>query len=161
MISPAGADCLGQLRVALPGNPPVWELSDEVPISLLIRNEGRMDDHLIGGSTPIAQSVGVRRAFFVNGRRVTTAASGGIVIPAGATITLEPGTNHLALFGSRTGLLQGQLFPLTLQFERAGDVTILARVRRRVDAAGIVPLPEVSIGELTVALASAPPAPGP
>jgi len=50
MISPAGADCLGQLRVALPGNPPVWELSDEVPISLLIRNEGRMDDHLIGGS---------------------------------------------------------------------------------------------------------------
>jgi hypothetical protein len=56
-------------------------------------------------------------------------------------------------------LVQGETFRLTLRFERAGDVTVMARVRRRVDAAGTAPLPEVSVGALTIALASAPPAP--
>jgi len=75
-------------------------------------------------------------------------------------ITLEPGKSHLALFGVQTDLIQGETFPLTLRFERAGEMTVIARVRRRVDAAGVAPLPEVSLGNLTIALASAPPAPG-
>jgi hypothetical protein len=56
-------------------------------------------------------------------------------------------------------LVQGKTFPLTLRFERAGEVAVIARVRRRVDAAGTQPLPEVSLGDLTITLASAPPAP--
>lgn len=161
MVSPAGADVLAQLQAALPANTPAWETRDEVPVSLLVRNDGRMDDRLLGGSTPVAESVAVRRAFLVNGRRVTAPATQGILIPAEATMILEPGTSHLALFGLRTDLVQGQTFPLTLRFERAGEVTVTARVRRRVDAAGITPLPEASVDDLIIALASAPPAPGP
>ena len=161
MVSPAGPGPLAQLQAALAADPAVWEMRDEVPVSLRIRNDGGTDDWLLGGSTPVAASVAIHRAFLVSGRRVTLAAPEGIVIPAEATITLEPGTNHLALFGLRSGLVQGQTFPLTLQFERAGEVTVIARVRRRVDAAGVAPLPEVSVDNLTIALASAPPAPGP
>jgi copper(I)-binding protein len=161
MVSPAGTGVLAQLQVAVETDPPAREVRDEVPISLWIRNAGGMDDRLLGGSTPVAESVAVRRALLVSGRRVITPAPEGIVIPANSTMTLEPGTSHLALLGLRTGLVQGQTFPLTLQFERAGEVTVIARVRRRVDAAGIAPLPEVSVEDLTVALASAPPAPGP
>ncbi len=76
-------------------------------------------------------------------------------------INLEPGTSHLALVGLRTDLVQGETFPLTLRFERAGEVIVIARVRRRVDAAGIEPLPIVTLGDLTIVLASAPPAAGP
>jgi copper(I)-binding protein len=136
-------------------------MRDELPVSLLIRNDGGTDDRLLGGSTPVAEAVAVRRAFFVSGRRVTTPAPEGILIPAEATITLEPATSYLALFGLRTALVQGQTFPLTLRFDRAGEVTVIARVRQRVDAAGIAPLPGVSVDGLTIALVSAPPAPGP
>jgi periplasmic copper chaperone A len=161
ILSPAGTDVLAQLHAASRADPPAWEMRDEVPVSLSIRNDGGVDDRLLGGSTPVADFVAVRRDFLVNGRRVTTPAPEGIVIPAEATITLEPGTDHLALFGLRMSLVQGQTFPLTLRFERAGQVTIIARVRRRVDAAGVEPLPEVSVDDLTVALASGPPAPRP
>jgi copper(I)-binding protein len=161
MVSPDGADVLAQRHVAVQADPPAREMRDEVPISLWIRNAGDMDDRLLGGSTPVAESVGVRRAFLVSGRRVTTPAPDGIVIPADATMTLEPGASYLALFGMRTALVQGQTFPLTLRFDRSGEVTVIARVRRRVDAAGIAPLPGVSVDGLTIALVSAPPAPGP
>jgi copper(I)-binding protein len=161
MVSPARTGMLVQLQAVLPAEPPAWETREEVPVSLLIRNDGAMDDRLLGGSTPVAESVAVRRAFLVSGRRVTAPAPEGIVIPADATITLEPGASHLGLFGLRTALVQGQTFPLTLRFDRAGEVTVIARVRRRVDAAGIAPLPDVSVDGLTIGLASAPPAPAP
>lgn len=138
-----------------PNNP------DGVPISLLIQNDGEEEDLLLGGSTPVAQWVGVRRAFLVNGRRETAPSPEGIVIPARATTTFEPGTSHLAMYGIRTDLVQGEAFAITLRFERAGEVTVYSRVRRRVDAAGTAPLPEVTLGDLKIALVSAPPASGP
>jgi copper(I)-binding protein len=140
---------------------PAWESHDTTPVSLLIRNDGDEDDRLLGGSTPIAQCVELRRTVLVHGRPAVAEVREGIAIPARATLILEPGKSHLALFGLRRDLVQGERFPLTLRFERAGSVTLVARVRRRVDAAGIAPLPEVSVGDLTLALASAPPAPGP
>ncbi len=161
LVNPPGTGVLSQLQPALPAEPPAWEMQEGVPVSLSIRNDGAMDERLLGGSTPVAKSVAVRRAFLVNGRRVNARAPEGIVIPANETITLEPGTSHLALIGLRTALVQGQTFPLTLRFDRAGEVTVIARVRRRVDAAGIAPLPDVSVDGLTIGLASAPPAPAP
>ena len=155
----AGADFLAQPRAALRADPPAREISDGLPVSVVIKNDGDADDRLLGGSTPVAQCVGVRRAFLVHGRRQTAPVPEGIVIPAEATITLEPGKSHLALFGLRADLVQGETFPLTLRFERAGEVTVIARVRRRADAPGTAPLPEASVGDLTITLASASPAP--
>jgi copper(I)-binding protein len=160
-VAPAGADFLARPRAALAADPQASELPDGVPVSLSIQNDGDEDDRLVGGSTPVAHNVAVRRAFLVHGRPASAPAPDGIVIPADATITIEPGTSHLALFALRTDLVQGETFPLTLRFERAGEVTVIARVRRRVDAAGVAPLPEVSLGDLTIRLVSAPPAPGP
>ena len=132
---------------------------DAVPISLLIRNDGDQDDRLLGGSTSVAEQVLLRRTRFERGRPATVLVPGGIAIPAGATINLEPGMSHVALLGLTSDLIQGETFPLSLCFEHAGKATITARVRRRVDAAGFTPLPEVSVGDLTIVHASAPPAP--
>jgi copper(I)-binding protein len=157
---------LGSLRpaptlAALRVNPPEWQDPDGLPVFLSIQNKGDEDDRLLGGSTPVAQSVEARRTFLIHGRRDTAPVPEGIVIPAEATITLEPAKCHLALYGLETDLVRGQTFPLMLRFERAGQVTVVARVRRRVDAAGTAPLPVVSVGDLTIARISAPPAPGP
>jgi periplasmic copper chaperone A len=161
VVTLAGSHFTAQTEAALRAEPQAPQISDGVPISLSIQNDSDEEDRLLGGSTPVAQCVAVRRALPVNGRRETAPSLEGIVIPAQATITLEPGTSHLALYGLQTDLVQGDAFALTLHFERAGDVTVISRVRRRVDAAGIAPLPEASLGDLTIALVSAPPASGP
>ena len=133
--------------------------TDGVPVSLSIENAGEDDDRLLGASTPIARCVTIDDTRLIRGRPHRIRMPGGLVIPGEVTITLEPGTSHLRLFGLQADLIQGETFPLTLDFDRAGPVTVVARVRRKVDAAGATPLPPVSAGELTVALASAPPAP--
>jgi copper(I)-binding protein len=161
VVSLEGASFPAEPSAALRADPPSWATSDAVPVSLVIRNDGDEDDRLLGGSSPVAQSVALRRSLLPHGRLAAASMPGGIAIPAEATLNLEPGKSHLALFGLRTALVQGETFPLTLRFERAGNVTVMARVRRRVDAAGITPLPEASAGDLTIALVSAPPAPGP
>jgi copper(I)-binding protein len=161
IVTLAAAYVLAPTQTAWRADLPTWDIADGVPVSLSIQNDGEADDRLLGGNTPVARRMAARRAFLIHGRRETVPVPEGIVIPANATITLEPGSSHLALYGLRTDLVQGESFPLTLQFERAGEVTVMARVRRRVDAAGIAPLPEVSLGDLTISLASAPPAPGP
>jgi copper(I)-binding protein len=134
------------------------EASSAVPISLVIRNEGDQHDRLLGGHTPAAARVEVHRTRLDAGDRVMEVAPDGIAIPAGETLTLEPGHNHLMLLGLQVGLVQGETFPLTITFDRAGEVTVMVRVRRRVDASGLTPFPPVVVGELSISLASAPPA---
>ena len=156
-----GSNVLAPAQAAMRASPPAWQVADGVPVSLSIRNDGDANDRLLGGSTPVARSVEPRRTFLIHGRRESSPILDGIVIPAGATITLEPGKSYLALYGLQADLVQGQTLPLTLRFERAGEVTVVARVRLRVDAAGIAPLPQASAGDLTISLVSASLAPGP
>mgnify|MGYP002735320739 FL=1 len=47
-----------------------------------------------------------------------------IPVPAGATIELAPGGFHGMLMGLTTALKEGDSFPVTLTFERAGEVTV-------------------------------------
>jgi copper(I)-binding protein len=47
-------------------------------------------------------------------------------IPAGQPVTLKPGGDHIMLMGLNGPLREGQSFPLTLTFEKAGarEVTV-------------------------------------
>lgn len=135
------------------------EMPEAVPVSLRIENRGTRDDRLRGGSAPLATDVAPHRTRLVAGQRVMEAMSEGIVIPSGSALTLEPGSSHLMLINLQRALVQGQTFPLTLDFERAGEVMVTVRVRRKVDAAGVPAIPPVEVGDLTISLASASPAP--
>lgn len=134
-----------------------FEVPDAVPVSLLVQNTGA-DDRLLGGSSPVATSVEAHQTRLVDGRRVMEADPDGIAIPGGKPVILEPAAGHLMLLGLTADLVQGETFPLTLRFERAGEVTVTVRVRRRVDAAGVAPISPVVGGDLLISLASAPPA---
>jgi hypothetical protein len=50
----------------------------------------------------------------------------GLDIPAGQSVTLKPGGEHIMLMGLKGPLREGQSFPLTLTFEKAGarEVTV-------------------------------------
>ncbi len=49
---------------------------------------------------------------------------GGFEVPADGTLSLERGGKHVMLMGLTAPLAQGDTVPVTLSFEKAGDVTI-------------------------------------
>ncbi|MBR0655245.1 copper chaperone PCu(A)C [Plastoroseomonas arctica] len=98
---------------------------------LSIRNGGAAADRLLGASTPAARTVELhtmsREGEVMRMRPVTD-----IALPSGQTVTLAPGGLHIMLIGLTAPLAVGGEVPLTLRFERAGEVT----VRLAVQAAG-------------------------
>ncbi len=48
----------------------------------------------------------------------------GVALPPGETVMLEPGGVHLMLVGPVRAFERGQRVPMTLHFERAGEIRI-------------------------------------
>jgi copper(I)-binding protein len=135
--TPAAAHLVITSSAPSPAVKSTWDIAEGVPVSLSIHNHGVEADRLLNGTTPMARCVEIQRTRFVRGQPETMPLLGGLVIPAGTTMTLEPGSSHLSLIGLQADLVQGEVFPLTLHFDRAG----------------------VAVGDLILELASAPPAP--
>jgi copper(I)-binding protein len=159
--SPSGFDASESAtpRTATPAPYDVGEMPGAVPVSLLIRHHGSVDDRLLGASSPVASRVEIHTSPLNHGIRQMFPTLGGLTIPSNGTLILEPESTHLMLIGLREDLIQGRSFSLTLRFARAGEVKITVRIRRKVDAAGLAPIPPAALGDLTISLASAPPAP--
>lgn len=105
-------------RILLPSRPgAAW---------LTIRNAGG-EDRLVGAESPAAERVELHTHIHEDGvmamRKVEA-----IDVPAGGEAALEPGGDHLMLFGLKGGLKTGDRFLLTLVFEKAGAVTVEVRV---------------------------------
>ena len=96
---------------------------------MTITNGTPSDDTLVSVSTPAAMSASIHET--------TTDASGmtgmhpveGIKVPAGGTVTLEPGGYHVMLMGLTSDLAVGQVVKLTLTFRTAGAMDVSAEVR--------------------------------
>jgi copper(I)-binding protein len=85
-------------------------------------------DKLTGASTPVAAQAQMHQMTMDGGimkmREMTS-----IDIPAGKPVTLKPGGVHLMLSGLKQPLRQGQSFPLTLDFEKAGKREVTVSIR--------------------------------
>jgi len=145
--------------VATPTMSILNETPGNVPVSMLIRNLGPRDDVLLGASSPLADRVEVHHSRLNAGTSVMELATDGLALPAGSTRIFEPEGDHLMLIHTREALVQGDLFYLVLHFQDAGDVPVTGRVRRKLDAAGVMPIPPKIAGDLEISLVSAPPAP--
>jgi copper(I)-binding protein len=51
-------------------------------------------------------------------------------VPSGAEAKLAPGGVHVMLIGLKQPLVEGQAFPLTLEFEQAGPVTVEVAIEK-------------------------------
>ena len=80
-------------------------------------------DRLVAGHTPVAQRVELHTHINDDGvMRMREVAA--IEVPAGGKTLLEPGGLHIMLIGLNDALAAGQTFPLTLEFETAGTMTV-------------------------------------
>ena len=91
---------------------------------LTIENKGAAPDRLISGSGDFAGKVEIHEMAMNNGVMTMRSLDKGLPIEPGKTVKLAPGGYHLMLMDLKTPLKQGDKVPLTLEFEKAGKVTL-------------------------------------
>ncbi|CAB4963346.1 unannotated protein [freshwater metagenome] len=106
---------------------------------MIIHNAGGADT-LLSASTPAAASVQLQQIAPVE--TTTSVVANGVVENVGGMLTdvdhldvpgfgdlrLQPGSDQLLLKGLTTPLVVGQMIPITLNFEKAGAITVEATV---------------------------------
>lgn len=94
---------------------------------MTIANTGAKADTLTGAATEVAKTpelhTHVHDGAIMRMRKVDS-----IPVPAGQTVALKPGAEHVMLMGLKRPLKEGDTFPMTLTFREAGMVTVQARV---------------------------------
>lgn len=97
---------------------------------MTLTNTGPETDRLLGGSGDVAESIELHTHIMEGNvakmRQVET-----IQVDVGKPTLLQPGGFHIMLIGLKKPLTAGQTFPLTLHFEKAGDIPIQVTVRGR------------------------------
>ena len=89
-----------------------------------IQNQGTSDDTLVSVATPVAASTQVHEMSMDNGVMKMRELKDGLPIPAGKTVTLQPGGFHVMLMGLKQPLKEGESVTLTLTFAKAGSVPV-------------------------------------
>lgn len=92
---------------------------------MMIHNEGQTDDRLIGVASPAAKRVELHTHMEdANGIMKMVHVEEGFSLPAGGAIMMERGGNHVMFMGLNDPFEQGEMIPLTLIFETAGEMEI-------------------------------------
>jgi copper(I)-binding protein len=85
-------------------------------------------DRLVSASSPDANMVQIHESRIEGGMMMMAELREGLPLPAGETVALEPGGNHLMLMGVKEPLTAGDTVALTLTFESSPPLEITATV---------------------------------
>jgi copper(I)-binding protein len=91
---------------------------------LVIANTGSTDDRLVSAQADVGRDTQLHEMAVVGDVMRMRQLADGVPVPAGSTVTLAPGGLHLMFMGLTRPLVEGESFPVTLTFEKAGSVTL-------------------------------------
>ena len=80
-------------------------------------------DRLVSGSTPLAERFELH-TMAMKGDVMEMRQVDAIELPAGKTVELKPGGLHVMFIGLKQALALGSKVPVTLKFEKAGEVKV-------------------------------------
>ena len=86
-------------------------------------------DRLVSVSSPVAKKAEIH-TMSMEGMVMKMRPLAGLDIPGGQPVTLKPGGEHIMLEGLNAPLREGQSFPLTLTFEKAGTRTVTVAIEK-------------------------------
>jgi periplasmic copper chaperone A len=86
-------------------------------------------DRLVSASSPVAKKAELH-TMSMQGMVMKMRPMTGLDIPAGQPVALKPGGEHIMLMGLSQPLHEGQSFPLTIDFEKAGPRTVTVTVEK-------------------------------
>jgi Uncharacterized protein conserved in bacteria len=92
-------------------------------------NGSEQADRLLSVSSPLAGEIEIHRMTVKNGM-MDMEAIPFLTVPAKGEVKLQPGGNHLMIYGMKRELKEGDRLPLELKFEHAGTLSIDVPVRK-------------------------------
>lgn len=96
-------------------------------VYMKVHNATEAPDTITAVSSPIANMATLHLSQEVDGIMQMNMQDS-ITVPVGETVSFEPGGLHIMLMGLSKPLAEGDVFPVTLSFEKAGDVTVYVDV---------------------------------
>jgi copper(I)-binding protein len=114
----------GAITVVAPwARPSIGETGNSAAY-MKVENGGGAADKLMGVNSGVAAHVMIHESRMEDGVMKMRHVMGGIEIPAHGTAELKPLSYHVMLVGLKHPLKAGDKFPMTLTFEKQGDVPI-------------------------------------
>lgn len=113
-------------------NPWIRAMAPNAPAAggfLTLRNEGAAPDRLLAVRTGDAARVEIHEMREENGVMRMRELTDGLALPAGATVTLAPGGQHLMFMEPARRFAEGETVNVELQFERGGTRTVQFAVK--------------------------------
>jgi copper(I)-binding protein len=96
---------------------------------MVIRNSGAAPDRMVGASSPVAARVELH-VHLREGEVMKMREVKGYDVPASGAFELKPGGAHLMFRQIKRPFVEGEKVPVTLKFERAGEVKAEFQVGR-------------------------------
>jgi copper(I)-binding protein len=122
----------GELEIAHPWSQELPPNAPTVAAYFVIHNEGKTADRLLSVDTPIAGEAQLHEHLMQNDVMKMQHVSS-VEVPAGGEVTFAPMAYHVMLLNlkDRSLLSDGKRFPMTLHFEKAGDMTVEVAVQKQ------------------------------
>lgn len=98
-------------------------------VYMTLANKANAADRLTAAASNVAAKVQIHEMSVVNGVMQMRELANGLAVPADGSVTLKPGSYHVMLIGLKKPLTAGETFPLTLTFEKAGNISVTVAVR--------------------------------
>ncbi|MBM3558545.1 MAG: copper chaperone PCu(A)C [Alphaproteobacteria bacterium] len=122
----------GDLRIGHPWSRATAPSAPNGGAYLTVENKGTTADRLLAVRGDVAGKIELHTHTMKDGVMQMRPVEA-IDVPAGGKVELKPGGLHVMLLGLKAPLVKGEHFPLTLVFERAGEVPVEVVV----DTAGV------------------------
>jgi len=122
----------GELEIAHPWSQELPPNAPTVAAYFVIHNKGKTADRLLSVDSPIAGDAQLHEHIKQNDLMKMQQVPS-VEIPAGGEVTFAPMAYHVMLLElkDRSLLADGKRFPLTMHFEKSGDVTVEVTVQKK------------------------------
>jgi copper(I)-binding protein len=122
----------GELEITHPWSQELPPNAPTVAAYFVIHNQGKTADRLLSVDSPIAGEAQLHE-HVMQGDVMKMQHVPSVQIPAGGEVTFAPMAYHVMLLNlkDRSLLSDGKRFPLTMHFEKAGDVQVEVAVEKQ------------------------------
>jgi copper(I)-binding protein len=103
---------------------------DNSAIYLTIRNPGEQGDILLQALSDVAGAIEIHLSKMDSSGVMTMERQDQIIIPAQESVEFSPGGLHIMLVNLAQDLSVGDTFPITLVFEKAGELLVEVEVKQ-------------------------------
>ena len=120
---------VGNLHIEHPWSRAMPPVAPTAAAYFVVHNKGSDADRLLSASTPVAGKAELHEHIHADGLMKMQQVQG-VEIPAGGEVKFEPMGYHVMLFNLKQQAKDGERFPLTLTFEKAGAVEVEIAVHK-------------------------------